>query len=101
LSAALLVIPALELAGTIPLTPANIDVAEGAAALAFHAHGLPMGGALAAGLALHAVETAAGIAFGGAGAGLLLRRSPLLHRSRTVRPTTPWRTLTSRVEHLA
>jgi hypothetical protein len=73
LSAALLVVPALELAGTVPLTPANIGVAEGAAALAFHAHGLPMGRALAAGLALHAVETAAGIAFGGAGAGLLLR----------------------------
>jgi 3',5'-nucleoside bisphosphate phosphatase len=95
LSAALLVIPALELAGTVPLAPANIGVAEGAAALAFHAHGLPMGRALAAGLALHAVETGAGIAFGGAGAGLLLRRSPLLHRIVTIRPTTLWKTLTT------
>jgi hypothetical protein len=34
-SAYLLVIPALELAGTVPLTPANIGVAEGASALAF------------------------------------------------------------------
>ncbi|MBV8479517.1 MAG: flippase-like domain-containing protein [Actinobacteria bacterium] len=92
-SAALLVVPALELAGTVPLTPANIGVAEGAAALAFHAHGLSMERGLAAGFALHAVETAAGLAFGGAGAGLLLRRSPVLHRIVTVRPTTVWKRL--------
>ena len=88
LAAALLVVPALELAGTLPLTPANIGVAEGAAALAFHAHGLPMGRALAAGLALHAVETATSVAFGALGAGLLLRRSPFPHRIVTIRPTT-------------
>jgi hypothetical protein len=62
--AALLVVPALELTGIVPLTPANIGVAGGAAAMAFHAHGTPMRTALAAGLALHAVETAAGIAVG-------------------------------------
>ncbi|HEX8714752.1 MAG TPA: hypothetical protein VF706_04210, partial [Solirubrobacteraceae bacterium] len=90
-SAALLVVPALEIAGTVSVLPANLGVAEGAAALALHAHGLPMGRALAGGLVLHGVETAAGIVFGGAGAGLLLRRSQLLHRIVTIRPTTLWR----------
>ena len=95
LSAALLVVPALELAGTVSVTPANLGVAEGAAAVALHAHGFPMGRAMTTALVLHAVETGAGIAFGGAGAGLLLRRSPLLHRIVTIRPTTLWKTLTT------
>ncbi|TMM16721.1 MAG: hypothetical protein E6F98_00815 [Actinobacteria bacterium] len=89
LSAALLVVPALELAGTISVTPANIGIAEGAAAVALHAHGLPMGRAMTTAIVLHAVETAGSVAFGGAGAGILLRRSPLLHRFVTIRPT--WR----------
>src|SRR5579859_7253102 len=41
-SAALIVVPALELAGTVSVTPANLGVAEGAAAFALHAHGVPM-----------------------------------------------------------
>src|SRR5579862_5852803 len=93
LAAALLVVPALELAGVVSVTPANIGVAEGAGALAFHADGLAMGHALAAGLILHAVETGAGITFGCAGAGLLLRRSPVFHRIVTVRPTMVWKSL--------
>jgi uncharacterized membrane protein YbhN (UPF0104 family) len=79
LTAALLVVPALELAGIVPLTPANIGVAGGAAALALHAHGVPMHIALAAGLAVHAVETATGIAVGGIGAAVVLR--PRLRRA--------------------
>jgi 3',5'-nucleoside bisphosphate phosphatase len=93
LSAALLVVPMLELAGVVSVTPANLGVAEGAAALAFHARGVPMGHAFAAGLVLHAVETGASIIFGGAGAGLLLRRSPILHRIVTIRPTMLWEAL--------
>jgi uncharacterized membrane protein YbhN (UPF0104 family) len=77
LAAALLVVPALELAGVIPLTPANVGVAGGAAALAFHTQGMPMRDALAAGMALHAVETAAGIVVGAASAIALFRRSPV------------------------
>jgi uncharacterized membrane protein YbhN (UPF0104 family) len=73
LTAALLVVPALELAGIVPLTPANVGVAGGAAALAFHAHGVPLHAALAAGLALHAVETVTGFAFGALGAAAVLR----------------------------
>jgi Lysylphosphatidylglycerol synthase TM region len=80
LATALLVVPALEVAGVVPLTPANIGVAGGAAAIAFHAHGTPMHTALAAGFVLHAVETCAGVAFGAASTVLLAR-------------TTPWRQL--------
>lgn len=92
LSSALLLIPALDLAGTVAVTPAGIGVAEGAGTLALHAHGLPMDRAFTTALVLHAVQTAAGIAFGCAGAGLLLRRSPILHRIVTVRPTMLWKT---------
>ncbi|HUJ92422.1 MAG TPA: alkaline phosphatase family protein, partial [Gaiellaceae bacterium] len=77
LTAALLVVPALELAGVVPLTPGNVGVAGGAAALALRAHGLPMHAALAAGLALHAVETISGIAAGmGCTAFVILHTSP-------------------------
>ena len=92
LSGALLVVAALDLAGTVQVTPANFGVAEGAAAAALHARGMPLGHALTVALVLHAVETVASVVFGGAGAGFLLRRSPLLHRIVTVRPTTLWKT---------
>lgn len=74
LAAALLVVPALELAGIVPLTPANFGVAGGAAALAFHAHGVPLHTALAAGLVLHGVETATGVVVGGVSVAAMLRR---------------------------
>ena len=74
------VVPALEVAGVLPLTPANVGVAGGAAAIALHAHGIPMHTALGAGFVLHAVETCSGVAFGTASALSLVR-------------TTPWRQL--------
>jgi uncharacterized membrane protein YbhN (UPF0104 family) len=77
LVAALLVVPALELAGVIPLTPANVGVAGGAAALAFHAQGMPLGAALTAGMALHAAETGAGVVVGAISTIAVCRRSPL------------------------
>jgi hypothetical protein len=80
LTTALLVVPALEIAGIVPLTPANIGVAGSAAAMALHAHGTPLHTALAAGFALHGVETCAGAAFGAASTLALAR-------------TTSWRTL--------
>ena len=90
LAAALLVVPALELAGVVPLTPANVGIAGGAAAVAFHAQGVPMHAALAAGLGVHAVETVAAVVVGGtsalslarSGVRILPRRwSPFRHRS--------------------
>ncbi|HZR94634.1 MAG TPA: lysylphosphatidylglycerol synthase domain-containing protein [Gaiellaceae bacterium] len=78
LAAALLVVPALEVAGIVPLTPANVGVAGGAAALAFHAHGAEMKTALAAGLTLHAVETATAVVIGAASAVRLVGYRPAI-----------------------
>jgi uncharacterized membrane protein YbhN (UPF0104 family) len=64
LAAALLIVPALELAGTLPLTPGNIGVASAAIVFALKAHGAGGEDALAAGIAFSAVETVTSIAFG-------------------------------------
>jgi 3',5'-nucleoside bisphosphate phosphatase len=92
LSAALLVVPALELAGAVSITPANLGVAEGAAAMALHAHGLSMGRALTTALVIHGVETSASVAFGAIGLAFLARRSPLRHQMAAIHPTTMWKT---------
>jgi uncharacterized membrane protein YbhN (UPF0104 family) len=64
LAAALVIIPALEVAGMIPLTPGNIGITSGAIALAFQSQGVSFTNGLAAGIAFHAVETAVGLMFG-------------------------------------
>jgi uncharacterized membrane protein YbhN (UPF0104 family) len=64
LTAAIVIVPALEVASLIPLTPGNVGVTSGAIAVAFHAHGVSFTHGLAAGIAFHAVETAVGIMFG-------------------------------------
>ncbi len=64
LIAALVIVPALDIAGTLPLTPANIGVTSGAVAVAFQTHGISFAHGLAAGIAFHAVETTVGILFG-------------------------------------
>jgi hypothetical protein len=73
-AAALLVVPAVELAGVVSLAPANLGIAGGAAALAFRLHGTPSATAAAAGFALHGVETATALAVGTASAVTLARR---------------------------
>jgi hypothetical protein len=73
LAAALLVVPALELAGVLPLLPANAGMAGGAAAIAFHEQGVPMEAAIAAGLVVHAVETGTALVVGTASALVLVR----------------------------
>ena len=64
LLAAMLVVPAVDLAGTLPLTPGNIGVASAAVAFALTAHGAGADVALSAGIAFGAVETITSIAFG-------------------------------------
>ena len=76
-SAALIILPALDLAGLIPLS-GNVGITSGAVAVALEAHGIGMSQAIATGLAFHAVETAAGIAFGLGGALLLAPRRRVL-----------------------
>jgi uncharacterized membrane protein YbhN (UPF0104 family) len=64
LAAAFVIVPALDVAGLVPLTPGNVGVTSGAVAMAFRAHGISFTHGLAAGIAFHAVETAVGIAYG-------------------------------------
>jgi hypothetical protein len=66
LLAALLILPAIDIAGLLPLTPGNIGLKSGAIALALQAHGVDGTTALSTGIALHAVETVVGLAFGSA-----------------------------------
>jgi uncharacterized membrane protein YbhN (UPF0104 family) len=80
-SAALVIMPALYLAGLIPLS-GNLGITSGAVVLALHTRGVPLGQAATTGLAFQAVETAAGVTFGLAGAMLLARFSSPLARRR-------------------
>lgn len=68
LLAALLIVPALDVAGLFPLTPGNVGLTSGAVAIALQSAGMDLTTALSVGIALHAVETVAGIGFGLAGA---------------------------------
>jgi uncharacterized membrane protein YbhN (UPF0104 family) len=83
-AAAIIVLPALELAGLFPITPGNIGVTSGTVALALGAHGVSFHDGLAAGIAFHAAETAVGLLVGtlsvlylGPGRRPLLRRVAL------------------------
>jgi uncharacterized membrane protein YbhN (UPF0104 family) len=64
LTAAFVIVPVLDAAGIVPLTPGNVGVTSGAVAMAFEAHGISFTQGLAAGIAFHAVETTVGIAVG-------------------------------------
>jgi uncharacterized membrane protein YbhN (UPF0104 family) len=64
LTAALLIVPALDLAGILPLTPGNIGVASAAVAFALRAHGAGTDAAISAGIAFSAVETVTSLALG-------------------------------------
>ena len=67
-AAAIIILPALDLAGLFPVTPGNVGLTSGAIAVALRAHGVSFHDGLAAGLAFHAVETAVGLLFGVMGA---------------------------------
>ncbi len=73
---ALLVLPAIDLAGLLAITPGNIGVKSGAIALALQAQGVDLTTALSSGIAFHAVETLVGLSFGSASA-LYLSRVPV------------------------
>jgi hypothetical protein len=61
---ALAIVPALELAALLALTPANLGLAVAAAAMALQAQGMSASEAVSVGIVLHAVETAAGVTVG-------------------------------------
>ena len=70
---ALLVVPAIDAAALIPLTPGNIGMKSGAIALALQSQGVDVTTALSSGIAFHALETVVGIAFGTSGVVYLTR----------------------------
>ena len=75
LVAGLVAVPALALAGVVPLTPGNAGVASGAMAIALHLQGVDIATSMAVGIAFHALETAVSIVLG-AGSLLYLGRAP-------------------------
>jgi uncharacterized membrane protein YbhN (UPF0104 family) len=81
LAAAAIIVPALEVANLVPVTPGNVGIASAVVALALKAQGIGMSNALAVGLVFHAVETIVGISFGLAGTLKLVgARFPLVPR---------------------
>ena len=66
--AALVLVPAVELAAVLPITPGNIGLASAAVALALGSQGVESKTALSAGIAFGAVELLTGMAIGAAGA---------------------------------
>lgn len=68
LRAALIVVPAVELAAVMPITPGNVGVASAAVAFVLGAEGVPSDVALSAGVAFGAAELLAAMAVGAAGA---------------------------------
>jgi uncharacterized membrane protein YbhN (UPF0104 family) len=80
LLAALVIVPALDLASIVPLTPGNIGVASGAVAMALQSRGIGMTQALSTGIAFHAMETIAGLSVGATGALWLGRDSAAMQR---------------------
>jgi len=73
LLAALVILPAMDLASTIPLTPGNIGVASGAVALALQSRGIGVTDAIGVGIAIQALQTVVSAAAGTAGALYLAR----------------------------
>ena len=75
-AAALVIVPAIMVARLLPVTPGNVGLTSAAVAVALHERGVPMNSAVAAGIALHAVEMIVGVTFGAAGALSLAARGP-------------------------
>jgi uncharacterized membrane protein YbhN (UPF0104 family) len=85
---ALVLVPAVEVAGLLPLTPGNIGIASAAITVALRAAGTPMSSALAIGLGFHALETAAGLSLGAVSALYLASRSRLTGSSAGATPAS-------------
>jgi hypothetical protein len=66
--AALLILPALDVASAFPITPGGIGIGSGAVAVALSGRGIAMPQALGTGFAMQALETLVGISAGSMGA---------------------------------
>ena len=81
LLAALVILPALDLAGAVPLTPGSFGIGGGAVAVALASRGIGMTDALATGLAIQAVETLVSVTCGSLGLAYLMQPSERVTRT--------------------
>ena len=79
--AALVILPALDLAGAVPLTPGSFGIGGGAVAVALASRGIGMTDALATGLAIQGVETMVSVTCGSLGLAYLMQPSGASPRS--------------------
>jgi uncharacterized membrane protein YbhN (UPF0104 family) len=84
LLAALLILPALDVASAFPITPGSIGIGSGAVAVALAGRGIAMPQALGTGFAMQALETLVSISAGSLGA-LYLANEHVVVRRWTVR----------------
>jgi uncharacterized membrane protein YbhN (UPF0104 family) len=84
LLAAVIIVPALDLATVVPLTPGNIGIASGTVAVALQSRGVDLTKALTTGIALQGIETAVSIAVGAGGALYLARFGSATARRRAL-----------------
>jgi uncharacterized membrane protein YbhN (UPF0104 family) len=77
---ALILLPTLDLAGLVSLTPGNVGIVSGMTAVALAGHGVGLGLGLTVGIAVHAAETTVGVAFGLAGTLALAPLPPTVRR---------------------
>jgi uncharacterized membrane protein YbhN (UPF0104 family) len=78
--AALVILPAIDLAGVIPITPGNVGVASGAVAVALQSRGVGVTQALGVGIAIQALETLVSLGAGSLGALYLAQPGPAVRR---------------------
>jgi uncharacterized membrane protein YbhN (UPF0104 family) len=78
--AALVILPALELASAFPLTPGGIGIGSGAVAVALASRGIGMSDALGVGFAMQGVQTLVSVCAGSLGALYLLQPSTVARR---------------------
>jgi uncharacterized membrane protein YbhN (UPF0104 family) len=87
LLAALVILPALDVAAAFPITPGAIGVGSGAVAVALSGRGIGMADALGAGIAMQAIESVVSITAGSLGI-LYLAQSRPTFRVWTLRAAT-------------
>jgi len=81
--AALVILPALDLAGAVPLTPGSVGIGSGAVAVALASRGIGATQAIAVGLAIQGVETLVSVSCGSLGIAYLVEPSPRVRRTVT------------------
>jgi uncharacterized membrane protein YbhN (UPF0104 family) len=78
--AALVIAPALDLAGAFPVTPGSLGVGSGAVAVALASRGIGITQALGVGIAMQALETIVSLVAGAGGGLYLTRLNPVVRR---------------------